>query len=428
MTSPDGAFIPPDPDAYTLPQTSKAHERLMTLYASDPALFWFFKDVVDPTQVQFESRYDDVNVRFPARPGADVAHPMLMELGCTTIASDPENKLNEDVFMELDLTPVNDIAATPEVERARKLVTVIDGASSQLPIAALEKHGVSGAFYISHLIKYGFGQSDVYNELRSRQDLTAKDIVIAMNGWIHSQLEQVEGVNYADAATIPGAAATFALVDFPAAKVTLAHIADTVAVQADSADYNQDYQDTANAQLLTNNRNKRFDDETAALVEQIMGELSVDRPTAVKDPRVKEQLRASFRRKINTPDGCGILNGMPELVTNDLIQEHTIDLIEAHQKALPNGSPLILVLASDGFYSIFDTNELGEPDAAKIAEFGEQFKGVSYRGRNFATIVEEVRSQFVKDKALENPPRLKLVDDITLATMKIAVDFPWWEM
>jgi hypothetical protein len=119
---------------------------------------------------------------------------------------------------------------------------------------------------------------------------------------------------------------------------------------------------------------------------------------------------------------------MPELVTNDLIQEHTIDLIAAHQRALPNGSPLILVLASDGFYSIFDTNELGEPDADQIAKFGEQFKGVSNRGRRYATIVEEVRSLFVKDKALENPPRLKLVDDITLATMKIAVDYPWWEM
>jgi hypothetical protein len=409
MTGPEGLVLN-NPNAYVLPPTSKTAERLNGLYESNKELFWFFEGVNNPTFIQCFGSYDPDCFQYPNSVQPAVEHPIHMSLGLSTIASDPENKLNEDAFLHLDFSD--------DPQNPRQLLAVIDGASSQMPIAALDRYGVSGAFYISHLVEFGFPKSELYKSLKSQPELSAKDIVIALNGWIKEHLEVIDGVNYNDAATIPGAAATFALIDFAKGNISLAHVADTIAVSGIQVDDNAGLTPSVDgARTHTGNLNKEFDDETHLLVNQIMEETGATRDVAAKDPRVKEQLRASFRRKINIK--CGILNGQDGLVTNNLIEENNIDLLNLQQDGKPAKS-FSLILASDGFYSVFPPGQDGEVDALAVAEFGSDFFG-----RKNATVVEDVREAFLADPHFSSKPRLKLVDDITLVCAGFGIDTDW---
>jgi len=402
MTTPDG-YVPPQ--KLSEPNPEAQMNKLAMLYQQNPGVFWFLDSLTFPRAIQYSATYDEDFFQYPALQPETVEHPIHMSLGMSTIGSDPETRLNEDSCFALDFSAPS---------HPRKLLAVIDGASSQMPIAALEPYGVSGAFYISHLIQFGFHRSQQYQELKNKPDINAKEIIAVINSWVKEQLSNLDGVDYNDTATIPGAAATIALVDFPRAEISLAHVADTIAVTAHTQnDYAGLQSNIASAEIHTNNLNRKFDDETNALVDQIMQEQGISRDIAAKDPRVKKQLRASFRRKINKEEGCGILNGMPELITNDLVLEKKINLIELAQQ----GKGLVLILASDGFYSVFPTSDSGDLDPIAIAEFGERFTGTKH-----SSAIEDVRLAFLNDPQFERKPRLKLVDDITLLRAGFGVD------
>jgi hypothetical protein len=170
---------------------------------------------------------------------------------------------------------------------------------------------------------------------------------------------------------------------------------------------------------LTDNKNKVFDDETMKLVDKIMVEEGVSRNVAAKDPRVSEQLRVSFRKKINTQNGCGILNGMPELADNNLIQEETIDLEKMLNKEGETTAfedwGLRLVLASDGFHTFFPKNNDGNINASLICDF--VFGPGTEYGKEGD--INEVREKFLNDPLFEKMPRLKIVDDITFMGLDI---------
>ena len=220
-----------------------------------------------------------------------------------TCGGDIRKKLNEDAPLVLPLL------------KRRMLFGVLDGASSQRPIKGLEKNGVNGAFYVSHLASLGFAYSEQYRELTQRVKLTAGDVMRAMNSWLHSEMSQIEGIDYQDVLRIPGMAATLALVDYDKKEISIAHVADTMCI----AEYGD-----GSYKVITPNQNEKFDDETMELVKQLAEERKVSLREAAGLQEVRDQLASSFRKKINTPQGCGILNGMPELVENDLIFETTI--------------------------------------------------------------------------------------------------------
>ena len=223
-----------------------------------------------------------------------------------------EGRLNEDAVL------------IEQFGKGRMVVAALDGASSQRPIAGLEEHGVSGAFYVSHLAAFGFPTSKVFKELSQKENVTAKEFTIALNTWLYDQMSQIEGVDYNDVLSIPGMAATISIIDLANDNITVAQVADTVGIAHSTSGHWDSF---------TNNLNSRFDEETMLLVERVAKEKNISIREAAADPRIKVQLAASFEGKINTPTGCGILNGMPELAKYpDLITEYGMDsLAGLHQ-------------------------------------------------------------------------------------------------
>jgi hypothetical protein len=381
-----------------------AVELLGGLYERDPKLFWFLEGK-DPNIIQNQSEgYNGLTY------GRVNNLPVVVDVVSGTLASDPINKPNEDSYANIDIGP------------GRTLFALIDGASSQAPISGLEKHGVSGAFYVSHLIAYGFKSSESYKELCSRTDIKAKDIMVSVNDWVRGEMQKVEGVDYNNVLTIPGAAATFVLLDISNEQMSIAHVADTIEI--DNIDgYLANDIDAVN--IHTGNRNAAFDDVTLALANQISQEKGITIVEASKDPRVRQQLKDSYKSKINTPNGVGILNGMPQLVENDLIEEKTVYLRPLARKYQDDNNNLIadsvgnlpvkeqvirVGIACDGYWTAFPEGDSVDPK--RILYSMESLEGQ-----------EIVHDFFTKsDTQQEIVPRLKPVDDITSTFIRIKLN------
>lgn len=219
-----------------------------------------------------------------------------------TLGSDVNIKLNEDALMELPLG------------RGRTLYAVLDGASSQKKNEMLGAAGMTGAFYISHMVAMGFDMTDNYEYLRQVPDLTAEKVVIYLNRWIYTRLKSIPGIDYSDITTVPGMAAAFLLMDVPKRKVTIAQVADTMVSVIDKG---------GSVRIITPNKNDCFDRETQEYAVSLAEKYDTDLAHIRQIPEAKElihrQLVDSFERKTNTKGGCGIMNGMPELISNDLI-------------------------------------------------------------------------------------------------------------
>ncbi len=224
-----------------------------------------------------------------------------------TQSCNPSKRMNEDAILNVPMG------------EGRQLFGVLDGASSQKQIEGLAKYGITGAFYASHITSLGFSQSDQYKELCAQTTLTAGDVVRSINLWLHDKYQNIVGVNYGDVLSVPGMAATLALVDAANKEVSIAHVADSVgcAVYTDGK-----------IEILTNNQNEKFDVETLQLCQQLASEydctLAQLREISEAKRRKHEHVMNSFRRKINSVHGCGVLNGMSELETHNLIHETSV--------------------------------------------------------------------------------------------------------
>ena len=251
-----------------------------------------------------------------------------------------EGRFNEDCPMVIPMG------------EGRLFVAVHDGASSRKPIEGLIPFGVKGAYYVSHLASLHFPDSTECQELSHDPDITAGDVMRKVNRWLKKELSKVPGVDYNDVLSVPGMSATYALIDARKNLITIAHVADTVAC-IETPD--------GNIQILTKDQNCMYDDETIALVEQIARDNNCNPCDVVKDKGadiyapVKKQLAESFEKKINTPDGCGILNGQPELEINNLIYEKEIQITPYS----------ILVIASDGETDPYQGRGLCEEDVIR---------------------------------------------------------------
>src|SRR3989344_6454831 len=367
-----------------------SEEKLSAL--ADHKLFWFLKDMGNrnfPAGVVEEFFYKDglsdlqhVNANRSLQWG----EKRVLKFSFATLGVDSENRLNEDAIL---IQPLG---------KDRFVMAVFDGATSQKPIAGLEKFGVTGAFYVSHIASLGFPNSKEFDDLAKREEVSAKDFMIELNSWLYQQLSKVEGIDYQDVLTIPGMAATIAIVDFNTQKISIGNVADTIAI----AGY------YTSSEILTTNQNEIFDYETLGLAKQIANKERKTIKEIAADPRIKEQLGGSFRKKINTPRGCGILNGMPELVTNNLITEKTIEISNALEQ---------LVLASDGAYSPFLNSEFVDNSGERQRRLNAFLRAFQVK-RGVPVPIEAAYWLTLVDSNYGIVPRLKSVDDATSITMK----------
>lgn len=291
-------------------------------------------------------------------------------------------RLNEDAFL------------LEKVAKGRKLVAgVIDGATSQKPIQDIAP--VTGAFHLSHLAAYCFSRSQTWQSLLQDESLNAAQIMAALNLWLWQQLKDIDGVSYDDVLTIPGAAATIVVIDPTAYIATFAHVADTMlAIEKVSGEI----------EVLTDNKNEPFDLETGKLVAEIVKERKTGYLQAARDERVKAQLRASFVKKINTKNGCGILNGMPELYTNNLVQEGTFSLKGVKR----------IILMSDGAYAPWQ--QVVDKNLRLPREFGQAVD----QARAVAHTPLSITGRLLQtDPDAELYHRLKPQDDATFVTLDL---------
>lgn len=334
-------------------------------------LFWFIKDTSHESFVQIQHQRVSRTINL----GTGKSKLKLL-FEAETLGANPEGKLNEDTFLAIPMG------------RGRELFAVLDGASSQKEITGLSQFGIRGAFYVSHLVALGFPNSSVHQELISRESLTATDILKTVNTWLYKQMQKIEGVDYTDPLSIPGMAATFALVDSKKGEVTFAHVADTVAC----INYRN-----GSFEVPTPNLNEKFDQETLELAKKLTRERSCTLPEAMKTTDVREQLRNSFRRKINAPNGCGILNGMSALVKNSLIYETRIKITEDINS---------LFLFSDGALAPFSE---GKNLIETITSFANKYHNPYSR----VSVLEEGAQILADDPYFEKIPRTKSRDDST---------------
>jgi len=379
----------PDPANYDFEPLTGAEKHLDTLATNNHPYFWFLHNFNAGKNPFFKFFFGQFPLNSLQNFQAERSLRMSksddaseLNFFYTTQGGQEGEKLNEDAICIYPIGP------------NRILAAVYDGASSQKPITGLESFKVSGAFYVSHLAALGFPTTEDYEKLTQNQDLTAKEIMIALNRWLYQELVKVQGVDYSDVLTIPGMAATIALIDFNKMKVSIAHVADTIGIATHEVDY----------VILTDNKNQPFDEATLTLVQQIASERNISIREAAKDPRVKIQLADSFRQKINSAGGCGVLNGMPELVLNNLIYTLSVPI-----------DPLLqgLHLMSDGFYTPWLGQQDGNPDLGM-----KKVLGAIERRCPYYPPIESATDPLDYDPDFMKIPRLKRRDDITLLSIR----------
>lgn len=316
-------------------------------------------------------------------------HDLGMILREETKSGNPNGRINEDSTLILPMG------------KGRELVAVLDGASSRKEIAGLEKYHLSGACYVSHLVYCNFAKSPEYQSLTLKEELSAGDIMRTVNGWLHSKLSLVEGVDYRDVLSVPGMAASFSLIDAHKNEVSVAHVADTTAFAVyENGDITE----------LTVNQNERFDIETLDLLISLSETHHLTPRQVLETPElksvIKRQLSESFTRKINTPGGCGILNGMDELISNNLIYETSLPITPNLRK---------LILASDGAVLPYQLNGLSHDSVLKRLSEDTETHPV---GNQFE-FHQKGAAELIRDAEYEKVLRLKPSDDATI----IEVDF-----
>lgn len=303
-----------------------------------------------------------------------------------TFGSGATGKMNEDAPVILDMGD------------ERTLIAVLDAASSQKKNSSFDSEGVSGAFYVSHLTSMGFVNSKEYGDLKNRVDLSAEDILLEINSWIYKNMKDIPGVDYSDAASVPGMAAVLMLVDKTNKRISLAQVADAAATLVKS---------DGSVEVLTPNLNASFDEKTMEFVHDLVGEYNSDLSHIRQIPEAKERIRIhlaeSFVEKTNKKGGVGILNGMPELTSNHLIYSANIYLDDKVSSIL---------LYSDG--AILPFMEKGvSPDIA-----AEAFVKKVYGKTEVSTLIDGAKV-LESDTDFSRIPRMKLKDDATL----VAVSF-----
>jgi hypothetical protein len=247
------------------------------------------------------------------------------------------------------------------------------------------------------MVQMKFAMSQEYNNLCQKSELTAKDVMITMNGWILNNMQNIPGVDYSDASSVPGMAAAFLLVDEKNNRLTLAQVADATMALVNS---------DGGVQVLTPNLNEKYDTETMGYVEKLVKEFNSDLSHIRQIPEAKELIREqlvdSFNRKINQKGGCGILNGMPEMVSNGLIYSDSMPL---------DNKVSSILLFSDGAIQPYTGKDVSMKTAVK------SLVNVLDK-RNGTPVLKLGESILEDDSSFVKIPRMKLKDDSTIIEIR----------
>ncbi len=349
------------------PRNSSDDDRLKKL--GDKPLFWFLRTAeTDNIQKGQERNRFHSGIYF-----------------AETLAAKPE-QLNEDSLMILPMG------------EGRTLFAVLDGASCQKDIAGLTPDKISGAFYLSHIVSLGFKSAQVYKDMCDKENVSAKDVMINVNSWIQGEMKKVQGVDYNDVLTVPGMAAVFLVIDSRQKKASLAQAADSSAAK---------YESDGTVSILTPNLNEKFDRETFEYAKSLAKEGGISLRQVRTDEnvwsKVKLQLQDSFRRKINSKGGCGILNGMPELIENHLIYSDEFEISDKLSS---------IYLYSDG--ALLPYREKGSSMEWSVGEFINMF------GKNsFGSVLEQGAEKLDEDPEFDKIPRLKPRDDASVIEIRL---------
>lgn len=207
--------------------------------------------------------------------------PRSIKIFAGTVAGSPE-KPNED-------------AHASTIQEGVLTVGIFDGCSNQKPIPALVPE--TGARFASHFMK------DSFSSLTT--DMSLKDGMINLNNRLLEKNITLGG-SLDDVHTLAITTGTIVRINVDDNYLEFAHAGDCFCIV---------YFEDGTSQLLTNNLNRKFDDETSVLIQSIAEEKGITYREARKDERVARLLIDSFTRKLNNPDGsgCGCMNGDPHM-------------------------------------------------------------------------------------------------------------------
>jgi len=187
-------------------------------------------------------------------------------------------------------------------------IGVFDGTTSLRPLEKLK--GVTGARFASGFLKNHFPQSDFA--------ATPKNLLLSLNTGLLQEAVALGG-DLADTHSLPAAMATVLKIDLKKMTLEFAHVGDTWVVV-----YGRD----GRSDLITEDRNKKFDDEMFALLVQSALERGISLRLAREEDNVKLAVYEMYQRRNNNPDGSGsgLINGDPQV--EKYIQTGIVDLSE----------------------------------------------------------------------------------------------------
>jgi serine/threonine protein phosphatase PrpC len=274
-----------------------------------------------------------------------------VKVSAFTVANS-DGKLNEDAF---------------SIEKIENYlwVGVFDGITSLRPLAKLEP--ITGARFASHFLKNNF--------LRvAKEVISPKDLLIRLNQELLIEAKKLGGI-LEDTHSLPATMATIVRIDLAAERIQIAHVGDSYVIV---------YKSDGEGMVVTDDRNKKFDEGMLELIKQIAKEEGMTNRQARQTEMVKRALYEMFIARNNRRDGSGsgLINGDPEM--ERYIQ--TVNLSTEGVKAL--------LVGTDGLE--FQGKPFDKKDNLKML-FGQYLEG------GFGRLYE------LKKRSEDNDPEWKFV-------------------
>lgn len=173
--------------------------------------------------------------------------------------------------------------------------------------------------YAAILFAKMFPLSEQFQALKEKKGLSAKDVLLAATEYFaYSSFGTLAPFKNLPPEYLPGAVTSLALIDFNEKIISTAHIGDSgMGFDRWFPQWEFDFGQPQEFQPLSEDQNWRFDLELFERVT-LAG-------IAWHSQQSEDSLERSYKRKINTRGGVGVLNGQ---LNPDLIIEHTIPLTE----------------------------------------------------------------------------------------------------
>jgi len=238
-------------------------------------------------------------------------------------------------------------------------IGIFDGTTSLRVLETLK--GVSGAKFASAYLKKHFAEN-VAGASRS-----PAQVLLNLNSMLFKKSEKLGG-KLDDTHSLPAAMATILKISFSNKKMEMAHAGDTWVII---------YDKNGGSKVITDNKNKAFDDEIFRLIRKIASEKGLTNRQARHDDLVNRSLYEMYFKRNNSPTGkgSGLVNGDPNLEM--YIQEKQVDLsnkqvilagsdgleIQGQELSDDNYRNLLLKnLTDDGFKKIIEIKRQSEDD------------------------------------------------------------------